>query len=186
MPKSDQYSEKQLVEGCINNDRYCQELLYRKFFPTMMRMCMRYAKDENIAIEIINIGMLRVFKKLHTFSFSGSLEGWIRRLVFHALSDYYKKQSKPVHFLELADRDEPAPATSLQNLYLEDILTLVDMLPDATRRVFHLYAIEGYTHVEIAEMVGISVGTSKWHLSAARKRLQQLIKKHYNTRNYAG
>lgn len=186
MPKSEMYSEKELVEGCVNNDRYFQELLFRKFFPTMMRMCMRYAKDENIAMEIVNIGMLRVFKKLHTFSFNGSLEGWIRRLVFHALSDYYKKHSKPVHFLELADRDEPVQPESLHKLYLEDILNLVELLPDATREVFHLYAIEGYTHVEISEKIKISVGTSKWHLSTARKRLKQLIRKHYNTTNYAG
>ncbi|MEN0006470.1 MAG: sigma-70 family RNA polymerase sigma factor [Bacteroidota bacterium] len=186
MAASMTYSEKELVEGCIDNDRRCQEALYRKFFPTMMRMCMRYAKDEHIAVEIVNIGMLRVFKKLDTFSFKGSLEGWVRRLVFHALSDYYKKHTKPVHFLELADRDEPVPASSLSDLYLEDILNLVDLLPDASRKVFQLYAIEGYTHVEIGKMLGISDGTSKWHLSAARKKMKQLIKQHYNTRNYAG
>jgi RNA polymerase sigma factor (sigma-70 family) len=129
---------------------------------------------------------LRVFTKLHTFSFSGSLEGWIRRLVFHSLSDHYRKQSKPVHFLDVEDRDAPTREIALSNLYLEDILKLVEMLPDATRQVFYLYAIEGYTHAEIAEKVNISEGTSKWHLSAARKRLKQLIRQDFNTKYHAG
>lgn len=187
MPKKmDPETEKQIVEGCIANDRRSQERLYRQHFPAMMRMCMRYAKDRDTAMEIVNAGFLRVFKKLHTFSFNGSLEGWIRRLVFHALSDHFKKNAKPVHFLDIEDRDSPTRSYSLSNLYLEDILKLVEMLPDATQRVFQLYAIEGYTHVEIAELTNISVGTSKWHLANARKKLKQLMQMHYNTGNYAG
>ena len=179
-------NERDLVEACVANDRRAQEALFRRFFPTMMRMCMRYTKDRDIAMEIVNLGLLRVLKKLHTFSFSGSLEGWIRRLVFHSLSDYFKKNPKPVHFLDIEDRDAPTESYSLSNLYLEDILKLVEMLPDATRQVFQLYAIEGYTHVEISKLVNISIGTSKWHLANARKKLKQLMEKHYNSRNYAG
>lgn len=186
MAKPKQYSEKELVEGCIQNDRYCQEMLYRKYFDSMFRMCMRYTKDADTAMEIINMGFLRVFKKLHTFSFAGSLEGWIRRLVFHSLSDYFRKKTLPVHFLDLEDRDAPINQNALDNLYLEDILKLVEKLPEATRRVFQLYAIEGYTHVEIAEMNNISVGTSKWHLATARKKMKQLITAFNNSRSYAG
>lgn len=170
----------------MRNDRLFQELLYRRYFDAMMRMCMRYTQDRDKALEIVNAGFLRVFLKLHTFAFNGSLEGWIRRLVFHSLSDYYKKHNKPVHFLELEDRDAPITQEALSRLYFEDIMKLVDELPDASRKVFILYAIEGYTHPEIGERVGISVGTSKWHLSNARKKLKQLIQQHYNSRNYAG
>jgi len=170
----------------VRNDRLFQELLYRRYFDAMMRMCMRYTQDRDKALEIVNAGFLRVFLKLHTFAFNGSLEGWIRRLVFHSLSDYYKKHNKPVHFLELEDRDAPITQEALSRLYFEDIMKLVDELPDASRKVFILYAIEGYTHPEIGERVGISVGTSKWHLSNARKKLKQLIQQHYNSRNYAG
>ena len=186
MPKKKQYSEKELVEGCVKNDRFCQEMLFRQFFPTMMRMCMRYTQDKDVAMEIVNMGFLRVFKKLHTFRFQGSLEGWIRRLVFHSLSDYFKKHSKPVHFLNIEDRDAPERGKALSNLYLEDILKLVEMLPNATREVFFLYAIEGYTHVEISKKINISVGTSKWHLATARKKLKKLMKVHYNLNYYAG
>ncbi|MCO6476156.1 MAG: sigma-70 family RNA polymerase sigma factor [Phaeodactylibacter sp.] len=178
--KPEQYSDRELVEGCLENDRFSQEMLYRKYFASMMRMILRYTQDREVAMDILNTGFLRVFKKLDTFAFSGSLEGWIRRLVFHSLSDYFKKHSRQIHFLELEDRDAPLKEGALNNLYFEDILKLVEMLPDATKEVFYLYAIEGYTHVEIAQKINISVGTSKWHLSNARKKLKQLIRTHYN------
>lgn len=174
------YSDRELVEGCLRNDRFSQEMLYRKYFPAMMRMVQRYTQERDAAMDIINMGFLRAFKKLDTFAFSGSLEGWIRKLVFHSLSDYFKKHSRQVHFLDLEDRDNPQTEGALDNLYFEDVLKLVDMLPGATREVFYLYAIEGYTHVEIAKRVNISVGTSKWHLSNARKKLKQLIRTYYN------
>ncbi len=178
--RPEQYSDEELVKGCLKNDRFSQEMLYRKYFAGMMRMCLRYTQDREVAMDILNTGFLRVFKKLHTFAFSGSLEGWIRRLVFHSLSDYFKKHSKQVHFLDLEERDAPIRAGALSRLHFEDILKLADMLPDATREVFYLYAIEGYTHVEIAGKINISVGTSKWHLSNARKKLKQLIRTYYN------
>ena len=180
MQKQKQHTEKELIDGCIDNDRYAQEMLYRKYFQTMMRMVLKYTQDQEAAMEIINNGFLRVFKKIHTFSFSGSLEGWIRRLVFHSISDYFKKNTKTMHFLNLEDRDAPNKENALNSLYLEDMLKLAGNLPDATKEVFFLYAVEGYTHVEIAEMLNISTGTSKWHLSNARKKLKQLIRTYYN------
>ena len=85
----EQYSDRDLVEGCLKNDRFSQEMLYRKYFPAMMRMIQRYTQDREAAMDILNTGFLRVFKKLDTFAFSGSLEGWIRRLIFHSLFDYF-------------------------------------------------------------------------------------------------
>ena len=178
--RPEQYSDQDLVKGCLKNDRLSQEMLYRKYFRPMMRMINRYTQDQEVAMDILNTGFLRVFKKLDTFAFTGSLEGWIRRLIFHSLSDYFKKNSKQVYFLELEDRDAPLKEEALNQLYFEDILKLVDMLPKATREVFYLYAIEGYTHVEISKKINISVGTSKWHLSNARKKLKQLIRTYYN------
>ncbi len=186
MAKPEQYAERELVEGCVRNDRFWQEMLFRRYFAAMMRMCQRYTDDQDIAMEIVNTGFLRVFKKIHTFSFSGSLEGWIRRVVFHSLSDHFKKQNNSLRFLDVEDRDAPVREASTNNLYLEDILKLVEMLPDATKEVFCLYAIEGYSHVEIGERLGISEGTSKWHLSIARKKLKELIETYYNPNYYAG
>lgn len=179
------YTEEEMVKGCARNERFFQELLYRRFFASMMQLCLRYANDRSIAMEILNDGFLKVFKKIHTFQFKGSLEGWIRRIVFNTLSDYYKKHNKKLRFLDLEDRDEPIPERALSNLYFEDIMALVEQLPDATKRVFVLYAIEGWNHREIAQQLAISQGTSKWHLSAARKKLKALIEQQNKVQLYA-
>ncbi len=186
MAKPEEYSERALVEGCAQNNRFYQEMLYRRYFPAMMRMCLRYTDDREVAMDIVNTGFLRVFQKIHTFAFAGSLEGWIRRLVFHSLSDHFKKKANTVHFLDIEDRDTPIKASAISHLYFEDIIKLVDMLPDATRQVFYLYAIEGYSHAEIGERMDMSEGTSKWHLSVARKKLKDLIQQLYNINYHVG
>ncbi len=176
MPKN--YSDQELVDGCIRNDRIFQELLYRKFFAKMMAMCMRYTNDREQALEIVNDGFLRVFKKLDTFSFRGSLEGWIRRLVYHSISNYFKKHSKYLERIVLEEKDSNLNEHSHTYLYAEDIMKMVSQLPPATQKVFRLYAIEGYTHPEIAKQLSISDGTSKWHLATARKKLKRLLDEH--------
>jgi RNA polymerase sigma factor (sigma-70 family) len=169
------HTDEQLVKGCVANERYWQEHFYRRFFPTMMDMCMRYATDREEAMTIVNDGMLRVFKKIHLYAFKGSLEGWVRRLVWHSLADYYRDKKKYVHFLVFEERDSAVQSTPTQQLYAEDILKMVGKLPRATQEVFRLYAIEGYTHAEIGEEMGISDGTSKWHLSNARQKLKEMM-----------
>ena len=169
------YSEQELVEGCVRNDRRAQEAFYRLFFPEMLRMCLRYTRDEDTAIEIVNNGFLRVFKKLHTYAFKGSLEGWVRRLVYHSMADYFRDNARYLHFLVLEERDDVVPERSHEVFYEEDILKAVAMLPPVSQEVFRLYAIEGYSHSEIAENLNISEGTSKWHLSTARQKLRDQL-----------
>ncbi|RMG78547.1 MAG: RNA polymerase sigma factor [Bacteroidetes bacterium] len=180
------YTDEELVEGCVANDRFFQEQLYRKYFASMMSMVMRYTRDREEAMSIVNNGFLRVYKKIHLYGFKGSLEGWIRRLVFHSLSDYFKKANQKIRFLELFEPDASQRNNGLSNLYLEDLMTMVDQLPPATKEVFILYAIEGYTHVEIAQNLGISDGTSKWHLSTARKKLREWITQFNDRKDYVG
>ena len=164
-----------IIEGCKQNDRKCQEKLYKAFFVSMMRMCMRYVNDRNKAAEIVNDGFLKVFKKIDQFENRGSFEGWVRRIVFHSISDNLKKDANYLKFMVFEDHDVRASSNVLGKLYEEDILKLVDELPPASGEVFILFAIQGYSHKEIAEQKNISVGTSKWHLSEARKRLQNLV-----------
>ncbi len=185
MPKKSAYTEKELVEGCVRNDRFFQERLYRQFYPSMRQMCYRYTHDEDTIMLIINDGFLRVFKKLHLFEFKGSLEGWIRKLVYHSLADHFKKNQKYIHFLVFEDRDEIIRETATSNMYLEDIHQMIRQLPNASANVFRKYAIEGYSHKEIALQLDISVGTSKWHLSNARKLLQEMIHNYNSSSTYA-
>ena len=141
----------------------------------MMGMCLRYADGQEEAMTIVNNGFLRVFKKIHLYSFKGPLEGWVRRLVWHSLADYYRERSKYLRFLVFEERDAPLNSSPAQDLYAEDILKMVGRLPPATQEVFRLYAIEGYTHAEIGQKMGISDGTSKWHLSNARQKLKRML-----------
>ncbi|MEZ4917577.1 MAG: RNA polymerase sigma factor [Saprospiraceae bacterium] len=169
------YSERELIEGCVQNDRKAQEAFYRHFFPEMLRMILRYTRDEDIALEILNTGFLKVFKKINTFAFKGSLEGWVRRLIYHSMADHFRSNSRYYHFLVLDEKDDTVPEQGLDSLYEEDILRAVRSLPDTSQEVFNLYAIEGYSHAEIANLLDISEGTSKWHLSNARQKLRQKL-----------
>lgn len=169
-------SDLELIQGCIRNDRRAQEKLYKKFFPTMMSMCMKYTRDEDKALLILNDGFLKVFQKLGSFRHEGSLEGWIRRLVYHTLSDFYKKENTYIKFIKLDMPDnmeirlDPA-----DNLEFQDLIGLLDKIPERSAEVFRLFAIEGYSHEEIGNMMHISEGTSKWHLSNARERLRNIL-----------
>lgn len=173
------FTEKELVDGCAANDRYAQEALYRQYFPEMLRMVRRYTRDEDTALEVVNNGMLRVFKKIHTFSFKGSLEGWIRRLVYRCMADYYRDNARYLHFLVLEDHDKSVPERAHEPFYEADILKIVDTLPPTSQAVFRLYAIDGYSHAEIATQLNMSEGTSKWHLSTARHRLRNLLQSEF-------
>jgi len=177
------YTEQEVVDGCAANDRRAQEVLYRRFFPEMLRMCQRYTRDTDTAIEIVNTGFLRVFQKIHTFAFRGSLEGWVRRLVYHSMADHFRNNARYLHFLVLEERDEAVPENSTDSFYEEDILKAVRTLPPMSQEVFRLYAIEGYTHAEISVTLQMSEGTSKWHLSTARQKLRDLLQRQWAISN---
>jgi RNA polymerase sigma-70 factor (ECF subfamily) len=174
--RKNKYTDEELVRGCVSNDRRAQEALYRRFFPEMMRMCKRYASDEDTAIGIVNNGMMRVFKKIHLYENKGSLEGWVRRLVYNSMADYFRENARYLHFLVLDEHTEThIPATGADACFEADILAAVKTLPPASGEVFRLYAIEGFSHAEIAETLQISEGTSKWHLSTAKQKLREIL-----------
>ena len=169
------YSEEQIVKGCVDNDRRCQEMLYRQHFNTMYYMVKRFTRDEERALDILNAGFLKVFQKIGTFSGQGSLEGWIRRIVFHALSDHFKKEKRYLRVIVLDEAERPQSRNVLDDLYYEDLMDAVESIPGQSQEVFRLYAIEGYSHKEISTLLQIPEGTSKWHLSKARSYLREII-----------
>ncbi len=172
---------KTIIQGCKDNDRKSQERLYKEYFAVMMRMCMRYIRDRDRAVAVVNDGFMRVFKKIGQYEYRGSLEGWIRRIVFHCMSDNIKKEAKYMKFMVFEDYDAPKKESALNKLYEEDLLKLIEKLPAASADIFIMFAIQGYSHKEIAEIKNISVGTSKWHVSDSRKKLRGLI---LETNNY--
>jgi len=137
---------------------------------------MKYTRDEDRALLILNDGFLKVFQKLGTFRHEGSLEGWIRRLVYHTLADFYKKENSYIRFIQFDVPDHlEAEVSPSDNLEFQDLIGLLDKIPGRSAEVFRLFAIEGYSHEEISTKMNISTGTSKWHLSNAREKLRTLL-----------
>lgn len=172
------WNEKTLLDGCAANDRRAQEALYRQFFQEMWRMVSRRTDSDDEAMAIVNAGFLRVFQKIGSFERRGSLEGWIRRIVWRALADHFRERGRSLGFLVFEERDRQSPERGHDALFVEDLMKMIERLPPASRQVFKLFAIEGCSHREIAESLGISEGTSKWHLNNARTLLKEAIEHH--------
>ena len=168
---------EQLIQGCIRNERGSQEKLYRLFYPKMMALVRRYIDQEMQAEEIMNNGFLRAFQKVKQYNFQGSFEGWLRKIIFHAVADYVKQNTRYTDKILLVEKDEFVHKDHADKLYYDQLVQLVQALPDATRTVFNMYVMEGFTHKEIGNILGISEGTSKWHLSEGRKILKEKIER---------
>jgi RNA polymerase sigma factor (sigma-70 family) len=167
----------ELITGCISGDRRAQELLYKQFYGPMSTICLRYTRNQEDAIEVLHNGFLKVYKNIHTYDATkASLYTWIRTIVVNSAIDFIRQRGKFYNHIELEKADEPAiDADAVQRMSSRELLRLVQQLTPATQGVFNLYVIEGYNHREIANLLGISEGTSKWHLSEARKQLQKLL-----------
>ncbi len=166
-----------LLQGCIANDRKTQKLLYEQFYEFAMTIAMRYSRDEMDAADIMSHAFVKVFKSIKSYdSTKGSLHAWIKRIVVNEGLDHIKSRERFSENVELETVEEPPINNSiLEEMGAEEIMELIAKLPPATHAVFVLYAVEGYNHREIAEKLGISEGTSKWHLSEARKTLQKQL-----------
>lgn len=171
-------SESDLINGCIEGNRRMQEELYRRFSPRMYAVCLRYAGMAEEAQDILQEGFVKVFKKIETFRSEGSFEGWMRRIFVNTAIEHFrrKKYLQPVTEKE-ENTLEGNYLSVLDNLAERDILDLVQQISPGYRTVFNMYVVEGYSHKEIAEMLGISEGTSKSQLSRAKVILQDLVRK---------
>lgn len=166
-----------LIEGCKKDDRKAQEQLYRSYYRAMVTLCLRYTKNETDAMEALNTGFYKVYKNINRFDASkASLYTWIRTIIIHTCLDMIRGKQ---HISGTGELEQAAsvhvPPAAISKMSATDILKLVRELPPATQAVFNLYVMEGYNHNEIAEVMNISAGTSKWHLSEARKKLQAMI-----------
>ncbi|HEV8081651.1 MAG TPA: sigma-70 family RNA polymerase sigma factor [Chitinophagaceae bacterium] len=166
-----------IVNRCKAGNRQAQEKLYRNFYRVMMSLCLRYTKNETDAMEVLNTGFYKVYNNIHRFDSSrASIYTWIRTIIINSCLDYIKSKQKIIQQVTL---DEIAGVQIdpdiISKMKSEHLLHLVRKLSPATQAVFNLFIIEGYTHKEIGELLHISEGTSKWHLSEARKNLQSMI-----------
>lgn len=167
-----------LLEGCKRGERRAQELLYKLLASRMLGVCMRYAKDHYEAEDMLQVGFVKVFQKVGEFRGDGSFEGWIRRIMVNTAIETYRKNQRMLNVVDLEEvRDSPQSMFDMSGLEAKDLLNLIRHLSNGYRMVFNLYAIEGYSHKEIAEQLGITEGASKSQLSRARAILKdKLIK----------
>lgn len=175
-------TENELIAGCIRQDRACQEALYKRFYGKMMGVCLRYAKNRDEASDMLQEGFIKVFTSLRNFSFKGSFEGWVRRIIVNTAVDHLRRNKHEymiVSTVYAREGDVPDPAEEveednlLNNLSEEEILNAVSQLSPAYRTVFNLYVMENFPHKEIADQLGISEGTSKSNLAKARFQLKK-------------
>ncbi|MBC6994661.1 sigma-70 family RNA polymerase sigma factor [Neolewinella lacunae] len=178
--------DKSLVAACVAGDRRAQEVFYRRYAPTALVVCRRYSPDREEAMALLNGGMMKVFEKLATFRWEGSLEGWVKRLVFRSTIDQFRGQPRRPT-LEVADWDQPTEASATHSLYADDLCRIIDMLPETSKEVFWLFAVEGFNHAEIAERLQFSEGNSRWHLNKARQILREKLQSDaFKINRYAG
>lgn len=169
-------TDQELIQGCIREDRKCQQEVFRRYSGKMLVVCLRYARHRMEAEDLMQDAFIKVFDNISRFKFEGSFEGWIRRIVINtALKNYSKKSFKKEQIGVEYYPDIPMEPTIYAHLNEEELLKLVAQLPDGYRIVFNLYAIEGYSHKEIAELLSIQESTSRSQLVKARKMLQQKI-----------
>ena len=178
---------KHIISGCIKNDRRSQEELFKLYYGKMLSVCMRYTTDRDSAEEVLQEGFIKIFDKLEAFNYEGSFEGWMRRIMSNTAIDSIRKSKKnPI----LTDNDADFKLGSEDPMVIhEEVETIglkaeiameaINELSPAYKAVFNLYVLEEYTHKEIAEILGISEGTSKSNLSKAKVNLQKILKEKF-------
>lgn len=169
----------QLINDCKNNNRKAQEQLYRIYSPKLFAVCLKYSRNYAEAQDNLQDGFILIFKKIGQYSFKGSFDGWLKRVMINNVLQQYRNQT----FLSLVNED----VTEDYEVEIEDdhismdyLLKIIQELPDRYRLVFNLYIIDGFSHAEIAEMLTINVGTSKSNLARARMILKEKIEQHKN------
>jgi RNA polymerase sigma-70 factor (ECF subfamily) len=174
---------KEIIEGCLQNNRRSQEELFKLFYGKMLPVCMRYMPDRDTAQEVLQEGFIKVFEKLEAFDYKGSFEGWIRRIIANTAIDAIRRSKKDPYLtdndndfkLGASDPMEEKEEIEFTDLKAEIAMLAIQELSPAYRTVFNLYVLEDYSHKEIGEMLGISEGTSKSNLAKAKMNLQKIL-----------
>ncbi|MAY83143.1 MAG: RNA polymerase subunit sigma-24 [Flavobacteriales bacterium] len=180
--------DKELINACLENDRLAQNSLYKLVFSYLMSHCIRYKKDYQTAGNSLNGIFLKILTHLGDYDVEGSsFQAWIKRIAVNQLIDEYRKEEREKKHLVFEEKlnsnelNHSSYDRQMLEMESEYLRRMISELPPKTAAVFNLYAIDGYKHKEIAEMLDISINTSKWHLSDARKKLQARLELEKNT-----
>lgn len=174
-------SIEQLINDCKKNERKAQEQLYKLYAPKLFSVCLKYSRNYTEAQDNLQDGFLLIYKKIHQFSFKGSLEGWLKRVMINHVLQQYRKES----FLNIVDENVPEEIeveVDSDGVPSEFLIKIIQELPDRYRLVFNLYVLDGFSHQEIAEQLNINIGTSKSNLSRAKLILKEKIESQTGTK----
>lgn len=175
--------DPELFRRCLEGESRAQELLYKRYFSFAMSLCMRYSRDKYEAMQIVNDSYMKVLRNIREFDSSKSFRSWYGRILINSAVDNYRRNLKHSSHLQISNEmeadEEQEPSISAE-LSVNELLSLFNRLPDNHRLTFNLYEIEGYSHEEIGQILGISPSTSRSNLSRAKKMLRELYKKNFN------
>ena len=169
---------KEIIKGCLAGNRRDQELLYRRHAGKLYAVCLQYSGNNEEARDILQEGFIKIFENLDSYKHEGSFEGWMRRITVNTALEKFRSRNNLYRVDDIEQVPEPEVEPDNQDyagLEAADLLEIIRELPPKYRMVFNLYAIEGYSHKEISEMINISEGTSKSNLSRARAILQRRV-----------
>lgn len=169
-------NEKGLIQACVRRERWAQKVLYEEYYSRMMGVCLRYATDEEEALDILHEGFIKVFRHVGKYKPGTSLSAWIRRIMVNTAIDYYRKNSRR----RTEDMDEAYDISTndpdaISRCTEQEILEAIQELTPSYRAVFNLYVIEGYAHKEIADLLDITESTSRSNLVKARLKLKEIL-----------
>jgi RNA polymerase sigma factor (sigma-70 family) len=166
----------QLINGCIKQDTRCQKKLYKAYYGFCMKICLRYAGNRDEAAEAMNQGFFKVFTRIESYDMGVPFKRWLGMIMRNVSIDFYRAKRKHARTEDLEKAGYIVDGESVdKNLNYNDLLVMIQQLPDACRMAFNLFAVQGYSHDEIASILNISSGTSKSNLYKARQRLKQMI-----------
>lgn len=168
-------TEVELIQGCRKQDRRAQKLLYERYAPVFFALCKRYVKTNEDAEDVMVEGFFKILTRIDQYSQEGNFEGWMRRIMINESLMFLRKARTQPYTEEIVNLEQPDNSSVVAELAANDILRLLDQLPTGYRTIFNLYVMEGLKHREIAELLGISVNTSKSQLVLAKKRMQELM-----------
>jgi RNA polymerase sigma factor (sigma-70 family) len=169
---------KEIIEACKRNERSAQKFIYENFFSRMHAICMRYIREEEETLEVLNDGFISLFMNISQYKGEGNFEGWARKIIVNKAIDHIRSNKKYKETLKYVEEflDEPVSIDAEAGLYdIKELYKLIHSLPEVYQIVFNLYAVDGFSHKEIAEKIGISEGTSRWYLSESRKMLKEKL-----------
>lgn len=172
--------QPQIIAQCIKRDRKAEYELYKNTYSYLMSICLRYTRDKDTASASLNMGFMKILSNLDKYNLAIPFKVWIRKIMVNTLIDEYRKnkreREKVTYVEEYYDNSDFSEANgAISKMDCKQIYILIDKLPEATKQVFNLFVIDGYSHKEIGDMLGISEGTSKWHVNSARQKLKEQI-----------